>query len=55
MIGGEHDIAYETDNFRHTAEGFADSKLIIYPRTTHLGAVKHPRFAPDIVDFLSAA
>ncbi|MFQ6329758.1 alpha/beta fold hydrolase [Nocardia sp. CWNU-33] len=55
VIGGERDSAYSTATFRHTADGIPNSRLIIYPGADHLGAIKHPRFAPDIADFLDAA
>ncbi|MEU7764099.1 alpha/beta hydrolase [Nocardia sp. NPDC049190] len=53
VIGGERDAAYSTTNFRRTADGIPNSRLIIYPGTGHVGAVKHPRFAGDVNSFLS--
>jgi pimeloyl-ACP methyl ester carboxylesterase len=53
VLGGDRDGAYSTTTFRHTADGIPDSHLIIYPGTTHIGVVRHPRFVPDIVDFLA--
>ncbi|MEV6428679.1 alpha/beta hydrolase [Nocardia sp. NPDC051463] len=55
VIGGERDSAYSPATFRHTADGIPNSRLIIYPGTSHMGAIKHPRFAADIADFLDAA
>jgi pimeloyl-ACP methyl ester carboxylesterase len=54
IVGGERDAAYSTETFRRTADGIPDSHLIIYPRTTHMGAIKHPRFASDVTAFLAA-
>ncbi|MEU8896530.1 alpha/beta hydrolase [Nocardia sp. NPDC048505] len=53
VIGGERDGFYPLANFRRTADGIPHSHLIIYPRATHMGAVKHPRFAPDVTEFLT--
>ncbi|MFE7800725.1 alpha/beta fold hydrolase [Nocardia sp. NPDC057440] len=55
VIGGERDTAYSTATFRTTADGIPNSRLIIYPGAGHMGAIKHPRFARDITDFLDAA
>ncbi|MFQ6392490.1 alpha/beta fold hydrolase [Nocardia sp. KC 131] len=55
VIGGDRDSAYGTATFRHTADGIPNSRLIIYPGTGHMGAIKHPRFASDIAAFLDAA
>lgn len=54
VVAGERDEFYDQSSFRHTAEGIPDSRLIIYPATSHLGAIKHARFAPDVTEFLSA-
>ncbi|WP_067838226.1 alpha/beta fold hydrolase [Nocardia lijiangensis] len=53
VVGGEHDEFYSTATFRRTADGIPDSRLIIYPGASHMGSVKHPRFAPDLIEFLS--
>lgn len=53
VLGGDRDGAYSTDTFRRTADGIPNSRLIIYPDTTHIGVMKHPRFVPDIVAFLA--
>ncbi|WP_336084298.1 alpha/beta fold hydrolase [Nocardia sp. SSK8] len=55
IIGGDHDEYYSTDTFRHTADGIPSARLEIYPDTNHLGAIKHPRFAEDVTEFLTAA
>lgn len=52
VVGGERDNFYSTETFRRTADGIPNSRLIIYPGTSHLGAVKHPRFATDVAEFL---
>ncbi|WP_280408690.1 alpha/beta fold hydrolase [Nocardia brasiliensis] len=54
VLGGERDAGYSTENFRRTADGIPDSRLIIYPGTSHTGVTRHPRFAPDITEFLTA-
>ncbi|WP_069160522.1 alpha/beta fold hydrolase [Nocardia altamirensis] len=54
ILGGERDAAYSAENFRHTADGIPDSRLTIYPRTTHTGVAKHPDFARDVATFLTA-
>ncbi|MFI8972197.1 alpha/beta fold hydrolase [Nocardia asteroides] len=54
VIGGDHDEYYSVDTFRHTAEGIPGARLVLYPDTTHLGAIKHPRFAPEVTAFLDA-
>ncbi|MFD9546636.1 alpha/beta fold hydrolase [Nocardia salmonicida] len=54
VVAGERDEFYDQSSFRYTADGIPDSRLIIYPATSHLGAIKHPRFAPDVTEFLSA-
>ncbi|MEU7142640.1 alpha/beta hydrolase [Nocardia sp. NPDC046473] len=54
VVGGERDVAYSTENFRYTADGIPDSRLLIYPGTSHVGVMKHPRFAADVTEFLTA-
>ncbi|MGW0245644.1 alpha/beta fold hydrolase [Nocardia goodfellowii] len=53
VIGGERDGFYPVENFRRTADGIPHSHLIIYPGASHMGAVKHPRFARDVTRFLT--
>ncbi|WP_236565472.1 MULTISPECIES: alpha/beta fold hydrolase [Nocardia] len=53
VIGGERDAAYSLATFRRTADGIPDSRLVIYRGAGHMGAVKHPRFAADVTDFLT--
>ncbi|MGV9408448.1 alpha/beta fold hydrolase [Nocardia sp. NPDC003693] len=53
VIGGERDTAYSAETFRRTADGVPDGRLILYPRTRHMGAVTHPAFVDDVVLFLS--
>ncbi|WP_278261458.1 hypothetical protein [Nocardia sp. AG03] len=53
VIGGDRDEYYPTSTFRHTADGIPGAHLEIYPDTTHLGAVKHARFAPEVTAFLT--
>lgn len=53
VVAGERDEFYDQSCFRYTAEGIPDSRLVIYPATSHLGAIKHARFAPDVTEFLS--
>ncbi|MFB7876394.1 alpha/beta fold hydrolase [Nocardia sp. NPDC056064] len=55
VVGGDRDEYYAVDTFRHTADGIPGARLEIYPDTTHLGAIKHARFAPDVTAFLTAA
>lgn len=55
VIGGERDAAYSTENFRYTADGIPNSRLLIYPGTSHMGVPKHPCFAADVTEFLTAA
>ncbi|MFC4375747.1 alpha/beta fold hydrolase [Nocardia halotolerans] len=54
VIGGERDEFYDQSTFRYTADGIPGAHLTIYPDTTHLGAIKHARFAPEVDEFLSA-
>ncbi|MFD0365010.1 alpha/beta fold hydrolase [Nocardia sp. GCM10030253] len=54
VIGGDRDSAYCTATFRHTADGIPNSRLVIYPGASHMGAIKHSRFAPDVAAFLDA-
>ncbi|MBF6337966.1 alpha/beta hydrolase [Nocardia abscessus] len=53
VVGGERDAAYSLATFRRTADGIPDSRLVIYPGAGHMGAIKHPRFATDVTDFLT--
>ncbi|MEV0249080.1 alpha/beta hydrolase [Nocardia sp. NPDC050712] len=53
VIGGERDGYYPPANFRHTADGIPNSHLIIYPGASHMGAIKHRCFAPDVTGFLT--
>ncbi|MGW6727850.1 alpha/beta fold hydrolase [Nocardia sp. NPDC055029] len=55
VVGGDRDEYYSVDTFRHTADGIPGARLVIYPDTTHLGAIKHQRFAPDVTAFLEGA
>lgn len=52
IVGGDRDGSYSTETFRHTADGIPDARLILYPRTGHIGTVSHPRFVGDVVRFL---
>ncbi|WP_280236865.1 alpha/beta fold hydrolase [Nocardia cyriacigeorgica] len=52
IVGGARDGSYSVETFRHTAAGIPDARLILYPRTGHLGTVSHPNFTDDIVRFL---
>ncbi|MGW4713562.1 alpha/beta fold hydrolase [Nocardia sp. NPDC004260] len=52
VIGGERDAAYSLATFRRTADGIPDSHLVIYPGAGHVSALRHPRFAIDVVNFL---
>ncbi|MEV0331537.1 alpha/beta hydrolase [Nocardia sp. NPDC050717] len=52
VVGGDRDEFYSVDTFRHTADGIPGARLVVYPDTSHLGAVKHPRFAPEVTAFL---
>ncbi|MFF3222227.1 alpha/beta fold hydrolase [Nocardia suismassiliense] len=54
VLGGERDAAYSTENFRHTADGIPNSRLVIYPGTSHMGVVKHAHFARDVSEFLTS-
>ncbi|PXX68374.1 pimeloyl-ACP methyl ester carboxylesterase [Nocardia tenerifensis] len=54
VIGGERDAAYSLENFRYTADGIPNSRLLIYPGTGHMGVPKHSRFPRDVTDFLTA-
>ncbi|MEV6767011.1 alpha/beta hydrolase [Nocardia sp. NPDC051030] len=54
ILGGDRDAAYTPVTFRHTAAGIPNSHLTIYPRTSHIGVTRHPRFTPDITAFLRA-
>ncbi|WP_433198853.1 alpha/beta fold hydrolase [Nocardia sp. CA-107356] len=51
VVGGDSDSAYSAETFRRTADGIPNSRLIIYPDTTHIGVVK--RCIPDVVAFLA--
>uniref|UniRef100_UPI0024555EF7 alpha/beta fold hydrolase n=1 Tax=Nocardia abscessus TaxID=120957 RepID=UPI0024555EF7 len=53
VVGGERDAAYSLATFRRTADGIPDSRLVIYPGAGHVAAIKHPRFATDVTDFLT--
>lgn len=52
VIGGEDDLSYTLELFRETAEGLPDARLILYPRTGHMGTFK--RFGADVIAFLTA-
>ncbi|MDO3650155.1 alpha/beta fold hydrolase [Nocardia mangyaensis] len=54
VVGGDRDEYYRVSTFEQTAEGIPGARLIVYPDTNHLGAIKHPRFAPDVTEFLDA-
>lgn len=53
VVGGENDAAYSVDNFRRTAAGIPGARLIVYPRTGHVGALSHRSFARDVTAFLN--
>ncbi len=52
VIGGERDAGYSIANFRRTADGIPNSRLIVYPGAGHMGTIKHKRFAIDVTNFL---
>ncbi|MBF6072022.1 alpha/beta fold hydrolase [Nocardia farcinica] len=52
VIGGERDEFYSPEAFRRTADGIPDSRLVIVPGAGHMGAVRHPRFAAEVLAFL---
>lgn len=54
VVGGDRDEYYSVETFRRTADGIPDARLVVYPDTNHLGAIKHGRFAPDVTAFLTA-
>ncbi|WP_228780348.1 alpha/beta fold hydrolase [Nocardia cyriacigeorgica] len=55
VIGGDRDPAYAPESFRRTADGIPDGRLILYPRTGHMGAVDHRNFTDDVTRFLADA
>lgn len=55
VIAGDRDGCYTTETFRCTADCIPAGRLILYPRTGHLGTVSHPRFVDDVVRFLGDA
>lgn len=52
IVGGDRDGSYSTETLRCTADGIPAARLILYPRTGHLGAASHPHFVDDVVRFL---
>ncbi|WP_280265131.1 alpha/beta fold hydrolase [Nocardia wallacei] len=52
IVGGDRDSAYSVENFRHTAAGIPGGRVRVYPRVTHLGAVKDPALVADVRGFL---
>ncbi|WP_308248559.1 alpha/beta hydrolase [Nocardia sp. MH4] len=54
VVGGDRDEYYSVETFRRTADGIPDARLVVYPDTSHLGAIKHERFAADVTAFLTA-
>ncbi|MFI6867214.1 alpha/beta fold hydrolase [Nocardia sp. NPDC050406] len=54
VLGGDRDACYSVENFRRTAEGLPNGRLIVYPGASHTGAVKDPRAVADMLNFLTA-
>ncbi|MFE2999449.1 class I SAM-dependent methyltransferase [Nocardia sp. NPDC059246] len=51
VIGGDRDTGYPVETFRRTAAGIPGARLIIYPGATHMGVIRHARFAEDVASF----
>ncbi|MBD0292092.1 MAG: alpha/beta hydrolase [Jiangellaceae bacterium] len=54
LIGGDQDAPYGVDIFQQTVHGLPSARLLLYPRTGHLGVLARRRFAPDVLGFLEA-
>lgn len=54
VVGGDRDEYYPVAAFEQAADGIPGARLIVYPDTDHMGAIKHPRFAADVSEFLDA-
>jgi pimeloyl-ACP methyl ester carboxylesterase len=53
IIAGERDHAFRPELFRAAADGIRGSRLVMYPRRGHIGAMWDPRFGRDIASFLA--
>lgn len=52
VVGGGQDPACPPQVCRDTAEAMPDAKLVIYPKTGHIGTFNNPQFARDVLAFL---
>jgi pimeloyl-ACP methyl ester carboxylesterase len=52
VIAGARDSVYSPEIFTRTAQGVANGRLVVYPRTGHGGTLTHRRFASDVISFL---
>lgn len=53
VIGGARDRAFSPALFRATADGIPGARLILYPRSGHVGTMLNPRFGRDVAAFLA--
>jgi len=53
VLGGDSDRVYGPDILRATAEGVRNGRLVLYPHTSHGGALVHRGVARDVLAFLA--
>jgi pimeloyl-ACP methyl ester carboxylesterase len=54
LIAGGRDRAFPLELVQATASGIPNSKLIVYPRAGHLGAMINRHFGSNVANFLAA-
>ncbi|RJO74203.1 alpha/beta fold hydrolase [Nocardia panacis] len=54
VLGGGRDAGIPVETFRRTAAGVPGARLIVYPRASHMGVLRHHRFVEDIAAFTGA-
>jgi pimeloyl-ACP methyl ester carboxylesterase len=55
IIGAERDRFYSPQLFRDTAARIPGARLLLYPRTGHMGTIMQRRYAVDVRTFLDGA
>lgn len=53
LVAGGRDRAFPLDLVKATAAGIQNSRLIVYPRAGHLGAMINRHFGRDVANFLA--
>ena len=52
LVGGDRDVWFEVEDIEEAARLIPNCTLKLYPDTTHFGALRSPRFAEEVREFV---